>query len=100
MQCVLHVDVAQFLGDQWPVPTSKTLGWRVVEDRANALVGRCIVDGRGAGTRQIFEPVQSFAGITTPRHRLTVVGVVSSSRAISRVPNPSAASSTIFILSS
>ena len=35
-----------------------------------------------------------------PRHRLTVVGVVSSSRAISRVPHPSAASSTIRILNS
>ncbi len=63
---ILHVDVAQGLRDQRSVPTGKAFGRRPIEHRANALVGRFAVDRRRAGTRQILEPVEPFAGKAPP----------------------------------
>jgi hypothetical protein len=54
---VLNVDITQRLGDQWPVPARKTLRWRLIKDRANALVGLCSVNAWSAGSGQIFKPV-------------------------------------------
>ncbi len=63
---ILHVDVAQCLGDQRSVPTCKACGgWRI-EHRANALVGLLAVDRRRAGTRQVIEPVEPFASKASP----------------------------------
>ena len=66
--------------DQWPVPARKTLGRRLVENLANALVSRLIVDRRGARPQPILQPIKAFARVTdTPqadrgRRRLQFAG--------------------------
>lgn len=91
---ILHIDVAQSPRDQWPVPASKTLGRRLVENIANALVGHLVVDRRGAGPQSVLQPIKALPRVAdTPqadRGRRCL-----QSRAISRVACPSAASNTI-----
>ena len=58
---ILHIDIAQGLGDQWPVPTRKARGRWLVEHRANTIVGPFAVDRWCAATPQVLEPVQALA---------------------------------------
>src|SRR5262249_40363135 len=83
----------QRLGDQWPVPPRVALGWRLVEDRPDALVGLGVVNRRGARAGQIFKSVKSLTSKTNPPQadcglrRVELTGNLPCPRSLRRLQN-------------